>query len=215
MSDTLTPPTPSPPSDAPGDDGEGRRRGRSRIAPFVALAIAAAFALLFVVFARSDSNDAESADTRWLNQPAPETTGRLAGTGGNTGVEERTFDLAQRSGSWVVLNFFDSTCGPCVAEHPELVDFDAGQDTLGGDQIELVSILWGRDPARSYEYLQANGLDWDVVYDDGSIANAYGITKVPETWIIDTNGIVRRRYIGEVNAQLLIDTVAAFEAPAR
>lgn len=211
MSDTLAPSTPA---DTPGDDG-GRRRARSRIAPFVALAIAAVFALLFVVFAQSDSNEAESAETRWQDRPAPLTAGRLAGTGGNTGVEERTFDLTQRSGSWVVLNFFDSTCGPCVAEHPELVDFDAGQDTLGADQIELVSILWGKDPARSYEYLQEHDLDWDVVYDDGSIANAYGITKVPETWIIDPNGVVRRRYIGEVSAQLLIDTVAAFEAPAQ
>lgn len=210
MSDTLMPPTPT---DAPDGDGGGRR-GRSRIAPFVALAIAAVFALLFVVFARSDSGEAESADTRWQDQPAPETRGRLAGTGGATDVPERTWDLAQRSGSWVIINFFDSTCGPCVAEHPELVDFDAGQDTVGADRIELVSVLWGNDPARSFEYLEENGLDWDVVYDDGSIANRYGVTKVPETWIIDPNGYVRRRYIGEVDAQLLIDTVAAFEAPA-
>jgi cytochrome c biogenesis protein CcmG/thiol:disulfide interchange protein DsbE len=210
MSDTLAPSTPA---DADGDGGG--RSGRSRIAPFVALGIAAVFALLFFVFARSDSGEAESADTRWLNQPAPDTTGRLAGTGGNTGVPERTWSLAQRSGSWVVLNFFDSTCGPCVAEHPELVDFDAGQDTRGAEQIELVSVLWGNDPARSFEYLQENGLDWDVVYDDGSIANVYGVTKVPETWIVDPNGYVRRRYIGEVSAQLLIDTVATFEAPVQ
>ena len=209
MPDTITPP---PALDAP--ENGSRRRGRSRIAPFVALAVAAVFALLFVVFARSDSNEAESADTHWLDQPAPVTKGRLAGTGGATGVPERTWNLAQRSGSWVVINFFDSTCGPCVAEHPELVDFDAGQDTQGADQIELVSVLWGNDPARSFEYLQENGLDWDVVYDDGSIANRYGVTKVPETWLIDPNGYVRRRYIGEVNAQLLVETVAAFEAPA-
>lgn len=209
MSDTLAPAA----SVGAPDDGGGGRRRRSRIAPFVALAIAAVFALLFVVFARSDSGEAESADTRWLNQPAPETRGRLAGTGVG-GTPARTFDLAQRSGSWVVINFFDSTCGPCVAEHPELVDFDAGQDTRGAEQIELVSVLWGNDPARSFEYLQENGLDWDVVYDDGTIANRYGVTKVPETWIIDPNGYVRRRYIGEVDAQLLVATVAAFEAPA-
>lgn len=208
MSDTIAPP---PATDAGGDGDGGRRRSRSRIAPFVALAIAAVFALLFVVFARSDSSEPESADTRWLNQPAPETEGPLAGT--DEGDGPRTFDLAQRSGSWVVINFFDSTCGPCVAEHPELVAFDAGQDTVGAEQIELVSVLWGNDPARSFEYLEENGVDWDVVYDDGSIANRYGVTKVPETWIIDPNGYVRRRYIGEVDAQLLIDTVAAFEAP--
>ena len=213
MSDTITPPPAAPSADG-GAAADGGRR-RSRIAPFVALGVAAVFAVLFFVFARSDSGEAESADTRWLNQAAPQTSGRLASTGGGSGVPERTWDLAQRSGSWVVINFFDSTCGPCVAEHPELVDFDAGQDARGADQIELVSVLWGNDPARSFEYLQENGADWDVVYDDGSIANRYGVTKVPETWIIDPNGVVRRRYIGEVSAQLLIDTVATFEAPAQ
>ena len=37
------------------------------------------------------------------------------------------FDLARRKGSWVVLNFFNSTCAPCKAEHPELVEFTEQQ----------------------------------------------------------------------------------------
>lgn len=207
MPETLIPP------DAVADDGgAGGGRGRSRVAPFVALGIAVVFALLFFAFTRSDSGGAESADTRWLDRPAPETRGPLAGPWDRD--EAPTWNLAHRSGSWVVINFFDSTCAPCVAEHPELVAFDAAQDSLpAAQQIELVSVLWGNDPARSYEYLEQNGLDWSVVYDDGSIANRYGVTKVPETWLIDTNGYVRTRFIGEVTAELLIDTVAAFEAP--
>ena len=181
-------------------------RTRSRIAPFVALGIAAVIALLFVVFAGADPDKAESADTPLLNRVAPPTVGRLEGGDG------RTWDLSRRKGSWVVLNFFDSTCVPCRNEHPELLRFDADQDAQP-DGAELVTIVWGREPGGAVEFFAEEGRDWPMVFDhDGAIATAYGVTQVPETWIIDPRGIVAARFIGEVTADGLSQRLGALQA---
>ena len=48
-------------------------------------------------------------------------------------------------------------------------------------------------------FFDAEGGDWPVVYDDdGSIAVGFGVSQVPETWIIDPNGVVRGRIITPV-----------------
>jgi hypothetical protein len=44
------------------------------------------------------------------------------------------------------------------------------------------------------------GGDWPVVLDDANVAVAYGVAKVPETWIIDPSGRIRVHYVGEVTA---------------
>lgn len=197
MSDTDL--TAEPATDPPA---AGRR---SRVAPFVALGIAAVFALLFVVFARSDPNQAESADTPLLGNFAPAASGRL-----DSGA---TFDLARRKGNWVVLNFFDSTCVPCVQEHPELLAFDAAQDGLGADGAELVTIVWGDSPDGAREFFAENGIDWPLVFDDdGSIATSFGVTKVPETWVVDPNGIVVWRTIAMVTASSLGQQLATLRS---
>jgi cytochrome c biogenesis protein CcmG/thiol:disulfide interchange protein DsbE len=186
----------------------GGRRPRSRIAPFVAIGIAVVFALLFYVFARSDSSEPDSADTPLMFQPAPETRGAIETADGG----QATFDLARRRGSWVVLNFFDSTCGPCVAEHPELVAFEATQRARGADGAELVTIVWGEHPDGARSFFADNGGDWPVVFDDGGqIATDYGVTKVPETWIVNPDGFVVQRYISEVTADFLNSQIAAMQ----
>jgi cytochrome c biogenesis protein CcmG/thiol:disulfide interchange protein DsbE len=171
-------------------------RRRRRIAPFVALAVAAAIAALFVVLAGSDASPNETAETPLLDQAAPEALG-VRGDGSG-------FDLARRKGSWVVLNFFTSTCVPCQQEHPDLLRFNEQQAALGGDGVELYTIVYDDDRAAVEEFFTENGGDWPVVYDDdGSIAVAFGVSQVPETWIVDPTGVVRGRIISRVTADFL------------
>jgi cytochrome c biogenesis protein CcmG, thiol:disulfide interchange protein DsbE len=172
------------------------REKRARVAPFVALAVAAVMAGLFVVLAGSDASTNETADTPLLDQPAPEAVG--------TRTDGSSFDLARRKGSWVVLNFFTSTCVPCQQEHPDLVRFAQQQATLGGDGAELYTVVYDDDRGAVEDFFAENGGDWPVVYDeDGSIAVAFGVSKVPETWIVDPTGVVRGRMISRVTADFL------------
>ena len=176
------------PSTEPGDDGARPRR----IAPFIALAVAVAIGALFVVLAGSDSSDNERVSSVLIGKPAPTSRG--------TTLQGKAFDLSTRKGSWVVLNFFDPTCVPCVQEHPELVALRA-QQAATADGAELYTIINRGSDDEVGQFFVDNGGDWPVVSDpSGSISTAFGVAQVPETWIIDPNGIVRARYAGTVTA---------------
>jgi cytochrome c biogenesis protein CcmG, thiol:disulfide interchange protein DsbE len=171
-------------------------RRRRRVAPFVALGVAVVIAGLFVVLAGSDASTNETADTPLLDEPAPEAVG--------TRADGSTFDLARRKGSWVVLNFFTSTCVPCQQEHPDLVRFAEQQAGLGNAGAELYTIVYDDDRQAVEDFFAENGGDWPVVYDDdGSISVAFGVSQVPETWIVDPTGVVRGRMISRVTAEFL------------
>lgn len=173
---------------------------RRALAPWIVLAVALVVGSLFLLLAGGDRRTNETADSPLLGRPAPEIEGpTLAGD---------AFTLSRRRGSWVVLNFFNSTCVPCVQEHPELVEF-ARAEALRPDGAELVTITWGNDTAATVRQFFADngGGTWPVVLDDGAAAVHYGVPKVPETWIIDPNGIVRVHYIATVDAVGLAATI--------
>lgn len=175
------------------DDSPGSTRVRhGRVAPIVALVIALVCAGLFFVLAGADNDSSESADTPLIGRPAPQSIGDVNG---------EPFDLAQRKGSWVVLNFFDSTCIPCREEHPELVGFDESQQGMDGQGAELITVVYGDDEDNVQEFFESNGGEWRVVFDeDGSISAAFGVNLVPETWILDPDGIIRWRTISTVTS---------------
>jgi cytochrome c biogenesis protein CcmG, thiol:disulfide interchange protein DsbE len=168
-------------------------RGR-RLAPFIALAVALVIAGLFVVLAGSKPSE-DSAETNLMGKPAPTATGSL--------MDGASFDLARRKGDWVVLNFFQSSCIPCQQEHPELEKFVAAQQQQR-DGARFFTIAWADDRNAVESFFAKEGGDWPVVLDTkGSIAVAFGVSKVPETWIIDPDGVVRFRTIAEVTADFL------------
>jgi cytochrome c biogenesis protein CcmG/thiol:disulfide interchange protein DsbE len=189
-----------PVDDGPVDDDGGAAEERedprrAPLAPFVAIAVGAVLVLLLVAFARSSGGPKDTAKTPLLGQPAP-----LVQT---TTLDGASFDLATRRGSWVVVNFFGTWCPPCREEHPELVKFaDAQSQQSGG--AELVTIVNNDDPATVRDWFAKNGGNWPVLSDpNGRIYVSFGVAKVPETWIIDPNGIVRARVITTITADQL------------
>ena len=175
-----------------GDLGEQRP---NRVAPWIAMAIAITMVGLFVVLIGADSEGGQDAQSPLLGRPAPEATGTLV-DGGN-------FDLSQRKGSWVVLNFFRADCIPCIQEHPDLVEFTEQQAALGSDGAEFYSIVVDDSREDVEEFFADNGGDWPVVLDHQLIDVAFGVALVPETWIIDPSGIVEARIISRVSTERL------------
>lgn len=172
---------------------------RRPVAPFLALALAVLIAVFVFILARAPKGDGpESAATPLLNQPAP----RLIGVT----LDGSSFDLAQRRGSWVVLNFFSTTCTPCREEHPALVEFHDAQAAKPPEtRAELVSSVFydSREHVEQF-FREKGGGDWPIVLDEGnSGALNYSVVKVPETWIIDPNGIVRKHVITTLTAERL------------
>lgn len=204
----------------PGEGGGGDGRGGSggggpsnnggRRFPLAAVAagvVAAVVAVLFFVFAGADPVTNDTADTPLLGKAAPNITG---GT-----LDGGSFDLSRRRGSWVVLNFFQSECVPCKREQPELVEFDEQQAALGTAGAELYTIATPPDTDDAVrEFFETyGGGDWTIVRDfDGQAMVDYGVSKVPETWIIDPNGVIRLRLIAEITATGLSNAIAELQA---
>jgi cytochrome c biogenesis protein CcmG/thiol:disulfide interchange protein DsbE len=129
----------------------------------------------------------------------------------STTVEDEPFDLARRRGSWVVFNFFNSTCVPCRQEHPYLLSFYDNQ-TTASTPAELYTIVNDDTDGAVEAYFEQNGGSWDKVRDDdGAIAVAFGVAKVPETWIIDPNGFVRLRILGALTENFLDEQLARLQ----
>ncbi len=178
--------------------------GRSRRSSLIAGAVGVVVALFFVVLVVSSPEDRETAASPLLGNPAPVVK--------STTLENEQFELSRRRGSWVMFNFFNSTCVPCRQEHPELVAFHEAQASIA-TPTELYSIINDDSDNAVRAFFEANQGGWSKVRDDdGSIAVAFGVAKVPETWIIDPNGFVRMRFIGAVTKDLLTEKLTEFQA---
>ena len=180
---------------------ETARSGRRRVAPWIALGVAAVFALLFVFLAGAKGGDTESAESPLLGKIAPAVSG--------TTIDGTPWELSRRKGSWVVLNFFNTTCLPCKAEHPELVKFAEQQQSLGVNGAELYTVTWGVDSEDAVkQWFADNGGDWPIVRDpNGSMSVSLGVAQVPETWIVDPQGVIVQRIPSQITADALSQTI--------
>lgn len=173
---------------------------RKRVAPFIALAVGALLVGFLWILVTAEPNTAEDADSPLLGQPAPSVV--------TTTLNDDEFVLARRKGSWVIFNFFNSTCVPCVAEHPELVAFNE-RELQTANPAELYTVINDDNDASVRAFFSKNGGDWTKIRDsDGAISVAFGVAKVPETWVIDPNGFVRLRIAGMLTPGLLDDQLA-------
>lgn len=174
-----------------------------RFTRVIASAVGALFVFLIVVMAVSSNRKTdETAATPLMLKPAPEIS--------TTTYDDETFLLSRRRGSWVVLNFFNSTCIPCKREHPELVKFFESQRQLGASGAELYTVVNDDDERAVRAFFDENGGGWPVLHDENAeIAVDYGVAKVPETWIISPTGVVAQRFTGEITAEILGASIAA------
>jgi cytochrome c biogenesis protein CcmG, thiol:disulfide interchange protein DsbE len=123
-----------------------------------------------------------------IGSPAPDFTVQDA---------ERKVTLSQYRGQVVVLNFWATWCPPCVEETPSLVQMN---DRLKNKGITLVGVSVDVDADAYHRFIKNHKIDYVTVRDsDQKSNNLYGTFKFPETYIIDRNGTLRRKFIGAVD----------------
>ena len=100
----------------------------------------------------------------------------------------------------VLVNFFASWCVPCVEEAPVLMD-------LRRAGVPLYGIAYKDKPEATDAFLSRHGDPYARLARDlpGRVAIDWGLTGVPETYLIDRDGIVRWRWVGPLTP----DTVTA------
>ncbi len=107
----------------------------------------------------------------------------------------RVLASADLRGKVVFVNFWASWCQPCKDEMPSI---DAlYKDMMHNDSFVMVTLLYKDSPSDALAYLKALGFSFPVFNDkDSAAARDFGVTGVPETYVIDRKGILRQRIIG-------------------
>ena len=106
-----------------------------------------------------------------------------------------TFRMRELRGRVVVLNFWTSTCGPCIEEMPNLVQLS--RILAERDDIELVTISTDRSWEEVHTVLPPNTPMRVLLDADRAVVRGqFGTRQYPETWIIDPRGAIRLRIDG-------------------
>ncbi len=119
--------------------------------------------------------------------------------------------LADHRGKVVVMNFWTTTCQPCVEEMPTLVSL--AQMLEDRDDIELVTVSTDGD-WETVRTVVPDGAPLTVLLDSEReiVRGRFGTRLYPETWIIDPDGVIRMRIDGQRDwaSALSIDVFESF-----
>lgn len=133
-----------------------------------------------------------------IGAPAPQFA--LADLDGNP---VRLSDLRGRP---VIVNFWASWCGPCVAEFPLLQRALADHRA---DGLAIVGVVFDDRSEAARAFLQRMGTNWPAVMDpNAEVANAYGISAPPASFFIDRQGRIAGREIGQLSSADLATQLA-------
>ncbi|HKP25561.1 MAG TPA: DsbE family thiol:disulfide interchange protein [Dongiaceae bacterium] len=119
--------------------------------------------------------------------------------------------LVQFKGKLVAINFFASWCLPCRAEHPLLKQITA---EFG---VPVIGVAWKDKPEASQAFLAQLGDPYAATGDDhnGRTGIDFGITGVPETFLVGPDGTVLYRFAGPLSPEGLRDQLAPAIAEAK
>jgi len=105
--------------------------------------------------------------------------------------------LNQFRGQIVVLNFWATWCPPCVEELPSLMDM---QNRLRSRGVVVVGVSIDVDGDAYHRFIKQRNVNFITVRDpEQKVAGMYGTSGWPETYIIDRQGVVRRKVVGPMN----------------
>jgi thiol-disulfide isomerase/thioredoxin len=111
-----------------------------------------------------------------------------------------------QKGKITVLDFWATWCGPCRASVPDLKQL---QSAYGSDRLEVVSISEDHSQQAWQQFVAANGMNWTQRFDaNGEEMHRYGASALPTYIVLDSNGAVLGRLVGEDPSTPLADRLA-------
>jgi cytochrome c biogenesis protein CcmG/thiol:disulfide interchange protein DsbE len=147
---------------------------------------------LVTVFASTIDRDPALVQSVLIDKPVPEFSMPAVEQLGVPG-----FDSAALKGEVTVVNVFASWCIPCRDEHPvlEALKAETGVRLFGINQKDA--------PENAAAFLSELGNPYDAIGGDayGRVSIDWGVYGVPETFVVDANGVIRFKHVGPLSPQ--------------
>ncbi len=108
-------------------------------------------------------------------------------------VDGRKVDLAKMKGKVVLVDFWATDCGPCVAELPRV---KAAYEQYHGRGFEVVGISCDTDKEKLESYVKQHDISWPQYFDgkqqeDNKFTTEFGIDGIPHMFLVDKKGFLR------------------------
>jgi cytochrome c biogenesis protein CcmG/thiol:disulfide interchange protein DsbE len=155
----------------------------------------AVFLVLVALFYRGLSGDPAEVPSVLINKPVPDFT--LAPVEALNLPGLATADL--KKGDITLVNVWASWCVPCRTEHPLLMELGRRED------LRVVGINYKDDPENARRFLNTLGVPFAAVGGDpdGRTAVDWGVYGVPESFLVDGEGVIRLKWIGPLTGEAL------------
>lgn len=146
------------------------------------------FCMILALVACTKSDPDKSSSVAREKSPAPDITVTSLANG-------TPLKLSDLKGKVVMLNFWATWCPPCREEMPSMMKLNSA---MAGKPFQMVAVSIDEGGKQDVEsFFKSSGYNLPTYFDTtGSASKAYGITGVPESFIIDKNGLLVKKVIG-------------------
>ncbi len=118
----------------------------------------------------------------WIGKPALDFHG--------TDLKGEELSLKQYRGQVVLLDFWATWCGPCIAEMPKV---KKTYEKYKDQKFQIIGISLDRSIEPLQAYIEKEKLGWIHYWDNsGKVGNMYKVRAIPSTFLIDGEGVIRK-----------------------
>ena len=156
-----------------------------------------AFLALAIVLAVGLKLDPREVPSPLIDKPAPKfALARLDDAA-------ETVSLDDLKGKVFILNVWASWCVACREEHPILLDFAKKR------VVPVYGLNYKDTRPDASAWLARFGNPYDASFfdEDGRVGLDFGVYGVPETFIVDGNGVIRMKHIGPITPEVLANKI--------
>ena len=109
-------------------------------------------------------------------------------------LEGKVWSLSKLKGKVVFVNFWATWCAPCREEMPSMQRL---YEKMPKDKFEMLALFNNDKKAVAENFVAKLGLTMPILSDEHNFAGPkYGLTGLPETFIVDKKGVIREKFIG-------------------